>query len=342
MNVVAMCTVSTGLTSIKFALDMGVKIQKVIGLDDILNRDEYAISGVVDISSFCKTNNLDFDYVSDYSLKTEPTKILGRNVDLIWVCGWQRLLPNSFINSAKLAVVGTHGSCDGITRGRGRSPQNWALLIGAEKFEMSMFKIALGVDDGDVVATGEFELNKFDNITSSYVKASFLVAKMFSDVYHNPAFLADAKKQIGEVSYFPKRTPIDGAIDWEMSTTNVHNQIRALAPPYPNSFSTVENLKVYFKQSLPIIMKTSYQAGEIVHVMQDKSILVACGDGLLHVLDYHIEGKSIDLVPQLKFNSVSISQSANIISKRFYAEFPNKKINQTLLNFWSSNGIRLV
>ena len=78
MNVVAMCTLSTGLSAIRFALDMGVKITKVIGLDGAHNRDKDAITGVVDISKFCTSKNLDFDYVSDYSLKKESTKILGK------------------------------------------------------------------------------------------------------------------------------------------------------------------------------------------------------------------------------------------------------------------------
>ena len=48
-----------------------------------------------------------------------------------------------------MGVLGAHGSCDGITKGRGRSPLNWALMIGAKKFEVSIFKISDGVDDGD-------------------------------------------------------------------------------------------------------------------------------------------------------------------------------------------------
>ena len=46
MNVVVMCTLTTGLSSLRFALDMGVKITKVIGLDNVHNRNENAISGV--------------------------------------------------------------------------------------------------------------------------------------------------------------------------------------------------------------------------------------------------------------------------------------------------------
>jgi len=342
MNVVAMCTVSTGLTAIKFALDMGVKIQKVIGLDNIPNRNQDAISGVIDIASFCYANDLDFDYVSDYSLKTETPKILGEDIDLIWVCNWQRLLPCSFIKAAKLAVVGAHGSCDGITKGRGRSPQNWALMIGAENFEISLFKLTLGVDDGEVIASGEFELTPTDTINSSYLKASFLVAEMIAQVYAKPSLLDLAEKQTGEVSYFPKRTPSDGAIDWTMSAKDINNQIRALAPPYPNSFSIFKGTKFFITKSLPIDIKATYTAGEVVELMDDKSFLVACHDGLLLVSDYHVERGSIIPAPRSKFESVSINKTANKIYSRFKTEFPDKAVNQTLLNFWSRNDVKLI
>ena len=147
MNIVVLCTLSSGLSAVKFALDMGVVITKVIGLNDVQNRDKVAISGVVDIAEFCIVNKLDFDYVSDYSLKTEPTEILGADVDLLWVCGWQRLLPNAFIEAANIATIGAHGSCDGILKGRGRSLQTWALMIRGKKFQISIFKISTGIDD---------------------------------------------------------------------------------------------------------------------------------------------------------------------------------------------------
>ncbi len=341
MNVVAMCTVSTGLTAIKFALDMGVKIQKIIGLDNIPNRNQDAISGVIDIASFCYANGLDFDYVSDYSLKSETPKILGENIDIIWVCNWQRLLPWSFIKAAKLAVIGAHGSCDGITKGRGRSPQNWALMIGAEKFEISLFKLTLGIDDGEVITSSEFELSPTDTINSSYLKASFLVAEMIAQVYLNPSLLDLAEKQTGEVSYFPKRTPSDGAIDWTMSASDINNQIRSLGPPYPNSFSIFEGTKIFIKKSLPINLNSNYTAGEVIEIMDDKTFLVACNDGFLHVLDYHAEGPPIIPASRSKFESVSINLTANKIYERFKTEFPDKAINQTLLNFWSRNDVKL-
>lgn len=341
MNVVAMCTLSTGLSAIRLALDMGVKIRKVIGLDDVQNRNKHAISGVIDISKFCISNNLDFDYVSDYSLNKETSKIIGNNVDLLWVCGWQRLLPESFIKSAKLAVIGAHGSCDGILKGRGRSPLNWALIIGANKFEISLFKISSGVDNGDIIDTDEFKINSHDTINTSYLKSSYLIARMFSKVFFNPSILEISKKQKGSSYYFPKRTKEDGIIDWKMSTQDLHNQIKALETPYPNAFSRYKHSTIFFNRSVPIKVENKYSPGEIIEIFEDGTFLISCVDGFLHIVDYHTVGLDFNLRSGLKFETFDINKSANKIYERFKYEFPNKKINQKLLDFWKKNNVIL-
>src|SRR6185436_5376541 len=38
-------------------------------------------------------------------------------------------------------------------------------------------------------------------------------------------------------SYFGRRTPEDGRIDWTKSAREIHNLVRAVAPPFPGAFS---------------------------------------------------------------------------------------------------------
>ena len=93
MKIVVLCTLSTGLSAIQHAISQGLKITKIIGLFPDEKRDINLISGIIDIAQFCKANAIEYSYVSDYTLKTETPDIMGSNIDLIWVCGWQRLIP---------------------------------------------------------------------------------------------------------------------------------------------------------------------------------------------------------------------------------------------------------
>ena len=158
MKIVVLCTLTTGLMAIAQALKLGVKIEKIIGLHPRKVNNNYAISGYVDIKDFCYQYGINFCYVNNYNLNQEDPSTILKEVDLLWVTGWQRLIPQSFINQSNYGAIGAHGSCDGIINGRGRSPQNWALLIGSKSFEISIFKITPNIDDGDVIASKKFTL----------------------------------------------------------------------------------------------------------------------------------------------------------------------------------------
>ena len=124
------------------------------------------ISGYADVSLIGEKLGIPYFYVTKYSLKSQEDKELfeGIEYDLIWVSGWQRLIPDWLITSASYGAIGGHGSADGITKGRGRSPQNWALLMGQTKFHIALFKITPFTDNGDIILERSFDLTQNDDI----------------------------------------------------------------------------------------------------------------------------------------------------------------------------------
>ena len=128
-----------------------------------------------------------------------------------------------------------------------------------------------------------------------------------------------------EHKHFPKRTKEDGAIDWSMSALDIHNQIKALEAPYPNAFSRCGEATIFINRSVPIIVSTNFQPGEVVQLLDDGTFLVACADGLLQVLDYYTQDVHITLRSGMKFDKFEISQSANVIFDRFIGLFSNNR-----------------
>ena len=249
MKVICFCTLETGLLALKLALDLGVNVIRVIGLNPKSIKDSDKVSGFVDISTFCKKNKLDYVFVEDYSLKTVNPNSLLLKTDLIWVVGWQRLLPVSFLEIPTIATIGSHGSCDGIVKGRGRSPQNWALIMGKKNFYISLFKINKSIDSGNVILTKEFKYENFDSIFNSYSKIAFHIASGLNQIIQNPNLIEKAKKQRGKPEYFPRRIPEDGYIDWSMSAIDIYNQIRSLSYPYPNARSIINGEKILINKA---------------------------------------------------------------------------------------------
>ena len=112
----------------------------------------------------------------------DKKKLISKEIDILVVAGWQRLIPDWLIDHVEIAVLGGHGSAEGITAGRGRSPQNWALIMGKEHFTISLFRIDSGVDTGPVLLERTFNYSDFDDIQTSYFKTSWLMSDMLVEL----------------------------------------------------------------------------------------------------------------------------------------------------------------
>ena len=178
-KVIILCTLTTGLEVVSEVISRGIDIVCIIGLSpSLFIKDK--ISGYIDISDFASKRNIPFLLLDSYELKKELDKerILKLNYNLIWVCGWQRLIPNWLIDSAKFGAIGSHGSPDGIEGGRGRSPQNWALILGCKNFDLAVFKLTQGIDNGEIILEKSFFYNDDDDILISYYKCALLLSEM--------------------------------------------------------------------------------------------------------------------------------------------------------------------
>ena len=131
-----------------------------------------------DYSNYCRNNNLECIKLNKYNFSSlEDRDLLEKlDIDLIIIASWQRLVPEWLIKKCSIGIIGAHGSHEGIERGRGRSPQNWAILTGQKRFILSIFWIEPGADDGSIIDTEEFEYLPTDTILVSYVQLNTLKA----------------------------------------------------------------------------------------------------------------------------------------------------------------------
>lgn len=130
-------------------------------------------------------------------------------IDLLIVCGWQRLVPPWLIEHAPARVVGSHGSALGIAGGRGRSPQNWALIAGERQFQLSIFFIEPGIDSGPVIDTRTFSYDDLDDIVSSYLKLAIGTAEMLIGAFESDALKAGkgVPQSVGAGALLARKAP---------------------------------------------------------------------------------------------------------------------------------------
>ena len=137
------CSTKSGLDIVTGLLENNCNIVAIVGLDHGIWSKK--LHEYFDASIFCKNNNIDFISVTSYDLKNrfDIEKILNIDFDFLLVASWQRLLPKEVLSQSKKLSLGVHGGVKGIEKSRGRSPQNWAMITGAQIFQLSIFKLRL-------------------------------------------------------------------------------------------------------------------------------------------------------------------------------------------------------
>ncbi len=262
-----------------------LKIKGLITLDESASSqtNEY-----YDYTEFCKERGVECIKLSSYGSlsENERSMIECLDMDLVIVASWQRLVPDWFINKCSIGVIGAHGSHAGITMGRGRSPQNWALMLGQRNFDLSIFWIEPGVDNGAVIDSRKFEYSDTDDILVSYVKINLCKAEMILDNINNGRISRkEGTPQSVEGYYLPQRKKEDGMIDWNRSADDIYNMVRALTKPYPGAFTVYANNEFKIWSAKPVHLKDcriydGAKNGTVLSILGE-SILVKCKEDLL-------------------------------------------------------------
>jgi len=294
MKKIVLCGIQEqGKEIIKFLSDNGIKVTNIVTITKdtaIKNKSDGTWVNYEDIS---KELGIPIYYCESYSFKhvNDVNYFKINNFDILLLGGWQRLIPQEILSTIKICAIGQHGSPEFLPSGRGRSPLNWSIILGSKRLIWNLFKLDSGVDDGDVIDYQICQINEFDTCKTLYYKVSVSVKHM---LLRSIPKLLDGSikyiKQVGEPTYFDKRTPNDGKINWNSSISDTYNLIRGVTEPYPGAFTTYgdDTIMIWkaqiWDEFLDFYKDKKY--GEIVEVFGGEFV-IKCYGGLLLVTEHN-------------------------------------------------------
>jgi len=260
--------------------------------------EKESVAGYHDLRPFLTESSIDHTWAHRYSLKSEEdqTALLGLNLDILFVIGWQRLIPDWWLESLPIGAFGMHGSSRHLPYGRGRSPMNWSLLQNKTAFFTHLFRYKPGVDDGDLVGFKAFDITPYDTALTLHYKNT--VSMMQLVVEHLPSLLEGSVTYTPQdehgATYYPKRTHEDGMIFWTDATMDIVNLVRAVTDPFPGAFTYLDgdaNHPITIWSAIPFDSQLVFPnavPGEIVEVFTEGHFIVKTGTSSVLVL--HHEG----------------------------------------------------
>lgn len=251
-----------------------------------------SISGYADLASEAAMLGARLYRPAAYSLTTQEDReaLTAEPVDVLLVFGWQRLIPDWLIRHCHRGAFGVHGGMEPPPRCRGRAVFNWAIMLGYDRFHMYLFRITADADSGPILDTADFTITLHDDIASVYHKNCLVSADMI--LRNLPAMvagLAHGTPQPSEgATYLPGRKPENGGIDWSQDAEAIADFVRALAPPYPGAFGTLNGQDITIHRAHPFDPELDLGGapGTIVEIFPNGHFLVATGRGALYVRDH--------------------------------------------------------
>ncbi len=208
--------------------------------------------------------------------------------DLIFSFYYRKLVSTEILAIPRIASLNLHGSL--LPRYRGRAPGNWVLVNGETETGVTLHHMVAKADAGDIVCQQAVPISTDDTGRSLHEKLVAAASRMLNS--HLPDIIAGTAPRIpqdhSKATYFGRRTPADGAINWNQSATAVRNLVRAVAPPFPGAFTHAARRKVMICEATTSQRHFSKRTpGTVVSL---DPFAVACATGFLEIRYGQIEG----------------------------------------------------
>jgi methionyl-tRNA formyltransferase len=252
-----------------------------------------AISDQTDLSRFAEREGVPLHETEDVNDAATRERIAGYDPDLLFVVGWSRLVDPAVFDLASVAALGMHPAP--LPRGRGRAPIAWSLVKGLEETALSFFHLAEAADAGDLVGQEPIDVAVEDDAASLYAKVVAAGRSLIREFY--PRFAAGEVPRHPQdddaATWWPKRVPRHGLVDWTRPPAEVYDWIRGQTHPYPGAFSVLDGREVRLWAANPPDGGRAFcRPGELLGVDGD-ALLVGAWEGSLELTRVGVDGEEL-------------------------------------------------
>jgi UDP-4-amino-4-deoxy-L-arabinose formyltransferase/UDP-glucuronic acid dehydrogenase (UDP-4-keto-hexauronic acid decarboxylating) len=208
-------------------------------------------------------------------------KIKDLKPDIIFSFYYRNMLKTAILEIPPKGCLNLHGSL--LPAYRGRCPINWVLVNGEKETGVTLHHMTPKPDDGDIVAQERINISSNDTAMTLHLKADAAAAKLLEKVL--PKIETGKTKRIqqdnSKASYFGGRKPKDGQIDWDMTSSQVRNLVRAVTRPFPGAFAFMGGKKyIFWEVSEVPSSNRNLRPGQII---SSSPLVIACGKGAVRV-----------------------------------------------------------
>lgn len=206
---------------------------------------------------------------------------------------YRHMLNPALLAAATRGAYNMHGSL--LPKYRGRVPVNWAVLHGERETGATLHRMVEKPDAGEIVARQAVPILPDDTAHEVFGKVT-LAAEMALDRVLPQLLAGSAPHVMPDLktgSYFGGRKPEDGRIDWTKPAQEIHNLVRAVAPPYPGAFSDLaDGRRLRVLRTLVAPGRVARNVRPVLRV-DGQQLFADCGSGALRIVAAELDGRPL-------------------------------------------------
>ena len=275
---------NVGVRCLSVLLAHGVKVKLVVTHQDNPNENIW-FDSVAKLASLHGIPVITPENPNDAAVVEQ---IRALQPDFFFSFYYREMLKAPLLSIPKRGALNMHGSL--LPKYRGRVPVNWAIIHGETETGSTLHYMTEKPDNGDIVAQQAVPVLPDDTAFEVFQKVTVAAEIALNGVL--PELIAGTavavRQDLSLGGYFGGRKPADGVIDWTISARQIHNLVRAVAPPYPGAVTTLAGRPMRILQTLVVDEHAKNEPGFRV---EGGNAYADCGQGVLRIVRFELDGE---------------------------------------------------
>jgi methionyl-tRNA formyltransferase len=162
--------------------------------------------------------------------------VKSRQPDLLVVAAYGQILSSEILGAVPSGGINVHASL--LPRYRGAAPVAWAIYHGETKTGVTIIKMSVYLDAGDILAQESLDINPTETAGELEARVAILGARLALQVIDQIAVgkAHGTRQDRSQATKAPKLTKEHGLIDWNRHGRDVCNHVRAMQP-WPTAYT---------------------------------------------------------------------------------------------------------
>ena len=243
---------------------------------------------------WAKERGIPIELSSNINSQEFIDRITKYQADLFVSMSFNQIFRGQMINLPKYKTINCHAGK--LPFYRGRNILNWALINDEKEFGVTAHYVDEGIDTGDIIVQETYPITDDDNygtlLARAYEGCADVLYRAIVMIQNNEVKRI-RQQDIDPVGmYCGGRQPGDEIIDWNQSSREIFNFIRAICTPGPQAISWINGTQISINKARMIPGSHIYKniVGQVIGKTKD-GFLVKTGDTMLEVLEYTYDGK---------------------------------------------------